>query len=207
LHVKLAHGRAVVHGVEGGDLVDAHGGHLEEAGDFVHDADRGEAVLALAEVEEGHDGGFFVLRRVALEDLGDDGLVGGGELEGHVGVVVGGVAVLWAVSLEAVLWEGPWFTLTTMRVSLRRCADSERARNWGCCGRDARHADRTTVRRSGVSLLAMAGAGVEQLIAGESVVAGSKRSSRSFLARSSAALEQCRRRRRPLRKLGPGRLL
>ena len=51
-----------------------------------------------------------------------------------------------------------------MRVSLRRCADSERARNGVCCcGRDARHADRTAVRRSGVSLLVMAGAVVEQL--------------------------------------------
>lgn len=92
--MELAHGRAVVHGVKGGDLVDAHGGHLEEAGDFVHDADRGETVLALAEVEDGHDGGLFVLRRVALEDLGDDGLVGGGELEGDFGIIVGGVAVL-----------------------------------------------------------------------------------------------------------------
>ena len=92
--MELAHGGPVVHGVEGGDLVDAHGGHLEEAGDLVHDADGGEAVLTLAEVEEGHDGGLLVLRRVALEDLGDDGLILGVELEGDVGVVVGRVAVL-----------------------------------------------------------------------------------------------------------------
>jgi hypothetical protein len=44
-----------------------------------------------------HDGGLRVLRRVALEELGDDGLVLLGELEGDLGVVVGGVAVLFAM--------------------------------------------------------------------------------------------------------------
>lgn len=95
LDVKLAHGGSVVHGVEAGHLVDAHGRHLEDAGDLVHDRDGGEAVLTLAEVEEGHDGCFFVLGGVALEDLGDDFLVLVGELEGDGGVVVGGVAVLF----------------------------------------------------------------------------------------------------------------
>jgi hypothetical protein len=51
-------------------------------------------VLALAEVEQRHDGGLLVLRRVALEDLSDDRLILGVELEGNVGVVVAGVAVL-----------------------------------------------------------------------------------------------------------------
>ena len=72
----------VEHGVEGGDLVDAHGGHLEEVGDVVHDGDgRPALVLALAEVEKGDDGGLLVLGRV----VGDDFLctlhVLGGELE------------------------------------------------------------------------------------------------------------------------------
>ena len=62
----LADGGAVVHGIEGGDLVDAGRGHLEQAGDLVHDADRGEAVLALAEVQQRHDGGLLVLRRIPL---------------------------------------------------------------------------------------------------------------------------------------------
>lgn len=92
--MELAHGLPVVHGVERRDLVDAHGGHLEEAGDLVHDADGGEAVLALAQVQQRHDGRLLVLRGVPLEDLGDDGLVLRGELEGDVGVVHGGVAVL-----------------------------------------------------------------------------------------------------------------
>jgi hypothetical protein len=51
-------------------------------------------VLALSEVEDGHDGGLLVLRGVALEDLCDDLLVLGGELEGDVGVVLRSITVL-----------------------------------------------------------------------------------------------------------------
>ena len=94
LDVVLAHRTPVVHRVERRHLVDTHGGHLQEASDLVHDADAGEAVLALGEVEQRHHGGLLVLRRVPLEDLGDDGLILLVELEGYVGVVVGGVAVL-----------------------------------------------------------------------------------------------------------------
>lgn len=46
-------------------------------------------MLALAEVQKGHDGGLFVLGGVSLEDLGHELLVLGVELEGDVGVVVG----------------------------------------------------------------------------------------------------------------------
>lgn len=101
LDEKLAHGRAVVHCVEGGDLVDAHGGHLEQAGDLVHDADAGEAVLPLAEVKQRQDGRLLILGRIPLEDLGDDGLVGRCEIERDVGVVVGGVPVLCAANASA----------------------------------------------------------------------------------------------------------
>lgn len=93
--MELAHRRPVVHGVEGRHLVDAHWGHLENAGDLVHDADTRETMLALAEVEQGHDSRLLVLGRVALEDLGDDLFILLGELKGDVGVVVGGVAVLF----------------------------------------------------------------------------------------------------------------
>jgi len=88
LDEELAHGSAVVHGVERSDLVDSHGGHLEQAGDLVHDADAGEAVLALAEVQKGHDGGLLVLGGVSLEDLGHELLILGVELEGDVGVAI-----------------------------------------------------------------------------------------------------------------------
>ena len=104
LNKELAHGRAVVHGVEARDLIDAHGRHLEQAGDLIHDADGGEAVLALAEVEKRHDRGLLVLRRVALQDLGDELLVLRGELEGDAGVVVGSVAVLVGASVSEVYW-------------------------------------------------------------------------------------------------------
>lgn len=91
--MEASDGLAVVHGVEGRDLVDAHGGHLEQPGDLVHDADAREAVLALAQVEERHHGRFLVLRRVPLEDLGDELLVDRVESERDRRVV------LWAVSV------------------------------------------------------------------------------------------------------------
>lgn len=102
LDEELAHGGAVVHGIEGSDLVDAHGGHLEDAGDLVHDADAGKAVLALAQVEDRHDGGLLVLRRIALEELGDDGLILRREFEGDLGVVVGRVSVLCELARDEV---------------------------------------------------------------------------------------------------------
>jgi hypothetical protein len=89
----LAHGSSVVHGVERSDLVHSHGRHLKKTSDLVHDANAGEAVLALAKVEQRHDGSLLVLGRVSLEDLGNDGLVLFVELEGDVGVVVLGVSM------------------------------------------------------------------------------------------------------------------
>lgn len=78
----------VEHGVEGGDLVDTHGGHLEEVCDVVHDGDGGPAlVLALAEVEEGDDGGLLVLRGVVGDDFLGTLEVLGGEFEGNLGGV------------------------------------------------------------------------------------------------------------------------
>jgi hypothetical protein len=94
LQEVLANGLTVVHGVEGCDFVNTHGGDLEHAGDLVHDADAGEAGLALTKIQEGHDSRLLVLGRVALEDLLDEGEVLGGELEGDARVVGGGVAVL-----------------------------------------------------------------------------------------------------------------
>jgi hypothetical protein len=94
LDEELADWCPVVHGVEGGNFVNALRGHLEPASDLVHDADAGEAMLTLSKIEKGHASSLLVLGRVALEDLGDDGLVLLAELEGDVGVVVIGVAVL-----------------------------------------------------------------------------------------------------------------
>lgn len=51
-------------------------------------------MLALAEVEQGHDGGLFVLGRVALEDLIGEGEVLLGELEREGRVVGRLIAVL-----------------------------------------------------------------------------------------------------------------
>lgn len=92
--MEFADRRPVVHSVEGSDLVDSARRHFEDAGDLVHDGDRGEAVLALAQVEQGHDGGLLVLGRVPLEDLGHERLILRVELKRDVRVVVGGVSVL-----------------------------------------------------------------------------------------------------------------
>lgn len=94
LNKVLADRFPVVHGVERCDLVHAHGRHLEDARDFIHDADTGEAVLALSEIEKGHHGGLLVLGRVSLENLVDEFLILLVELEGNGGVVVRRVAVL-----------------------------------------------------------------------------------------------------------------
>lgn len=94
LHEVLANWLAVVHGVEGRNLIHAHWGHLEHASDLVHDADAGEAVLALTEVKQRHDGSLLVLGRVALEDLIGECEVLLGKLEREGRVVVGLVAVL-----------------------------------------------------------------------------------------------------------------
>jgi hypothetical protein len=104
--VELAYGVAVVHGVEGGNLVDAHWGHFEETSNLVHDANAGKSVLTLAEIEDGHDGGLLVLGRITLQDLGNDLLILGVELERDIGVVLGGVSVLAEGSSLAGLQSG-----------------------------------------------------------------------------------------------------
>lgn len=96
LHKVFAHGRAVVHGVERRHLVHSHRWHLEHPSDFVHDGDRRESVLALAEVEQRHHRRLFVLWWVAFEDLIDESQVGFVEFEGDGGVVIRGVSVLYA---------------------------------------------------------------------------------------------------------------
>lgn len=93
-------GVAVIHGIEGSDLVNTHRRHLKKTRNLVHDAETGESVLALAEIEDGHHGGLLVLWRVARQDLLDHGVVLLVELEGDARIVIGGVAVLGSVSAD-----------------------------------------------------------------------------------------------------------
>jgi hypothetical protein len=94
LNVELAGRIPVVHGVESGDLVYTHWWHLQYPRNLVHDADASEAVLALAEIEEWHNGGLLVLGRVARDNLLDELLVLRGELEWDVRIVLRCIAVL-----------------------------------------------------------------------------------------------------------------
>jgi len=95
--VELARGIPVVHGVEGRNLVDTHGRHFQYPCDLIHDADACEAVLALAEVKQRHDGGLLVLRRVPRDDLLDELQVLGGEFERNLCIILGRIAVLQVV--------------------------------------------------------------------------------------------------------------
>ena len=94
LDVVLAHRGPVVHCVEGGDLVDTHWWHLQYPRNLVHDADAAEAVLALAEVEQRHDGGLLVVGGVPRDDFLDELLILRRKFERDRRVVLGRVAVL-----------------------------------------------------------------------------------------------------------------
>jgi len=70
LHKVLTDRFPIEHGVESGNLVNAHGRHTQEFCDVVHYADTCPSfVLPLSEIEEGNDGGFLVLRRVFGDDF------------------------------------------------------------------------------------------------------------------------------------------
>ena len=94
LDVELANRVPVVHGVESGNLVYSHWRHFQYPRHLVHDAYAAEAVLALSEIEERHDGSLFVLRGVPGHNFLDELLILRRELEGDVEVVFGGVAML-----------------------------------------------------------------------------------------------------------------
>ena len=90
----LPHGIPIIHRIKRRHLINSHRRHLQNPRHLVHHAQTSKSSLSLAEVEKWHNGGFLVLGWVARQDLFDDGLVLGGELEGDGGVVFGGVAVL-----------------------------------------------------------------------------------------------------------------
>lgn len=94
MNVETSHGRPIVHGVECGHLVYPHWGHLQQTRDLVHHADACETMLSLAEIQQRHDSGLFVLRRVSAKDFLDELLILGVELERYVGIVVWRVTML-----------------------------------------------------------------------------------------------------------------
>jgi len=164
LDVEAADRSAVVHGVESCDFVDTHWWHFEQARDFVHHADAGEAVLSLAEVEERHDGGLFVLRWVAREDLFDELLVLGVELEGDTEVVLWTVTMLDISSVAVSTLRGTCSARTTKRESppLLTGADAVKAR---VCARNVgRSALEALLKANGASLEAMANVVVEECV-------------------------------------------
>lgn len=95
---------AVVHRIERRHLIDPHRRHLQYPSHLVHHTNAREAVLALAEIEQGHNGGFLVLGRVARENFFDELLILSIEFEGNAGVILGAVAVLKGVSTAEKVW-------------------------------------------------------------------------------------------------------
>lgn len=108
LEVKSADRGSVVHCVEGSDLVHSHRGHLQNSSNLIHDADTRKAMLALSEVKKRHHRRFLVLWGVAFEDLIDELLIDGVELERDVRVIVRSVSMLHgAVSVQDLPKCGP----------------------------------------------------------------------------------------------------
>lgn len=105
---------SVVHSVKSSHFINTHRRHFKNPCNLVHDGQGAETVLALAEIEKGHDGGFFVLGWVALEDFIHELVVLFRELERDGGIVFGSVTVLQNSSSDTIegieqleLW-GSW---------------------------------------------------------------------------------------------------
>lgn len=130
---------AVVHRIERRHLIDPHRRYLQYPSHLVHHTNAREAVLALAEIEQGHNGGFLVLGRVARENFFDELLILSIEFEGNAGVILGAVAVLKGVSTAERVWT-VMRGRTTLRVpaSLRGEMEIWKARR--CWRRGARAA-------------------------------------------------------------------
>jgi len=61
---------SVEHGVESSDFVNTHRGHLKKVGNIVHDTNACPSlILALAEVQEGDDCSFLVLRWIMRDNF------------------------------------------------------------------------------------------------------------------------------------------
>ena len=88
------HRITIIHSIKRRHLINPHWRHLQQPCHLVHDADAREAVLALPEVQQRHDGGFLVLAGVSGQHFLDELLILGVELEGDVEVILGSVAVL-----------------------------------------------------------------------------------------------------------------
>lgn len=87
LKMVSANRRSVVHRVESCDLVNSHRGHFQNARHLIHDAETGEAMLSLPEVQQRHYCSLFVLAGIPGKDLLDELFIGRAELEGNIWIV------------------------------------------------------------------------------------------------------------------------
>jgi hypothetical protein len=98
LDMILSNWRAIVHGVECSHLIDTHWRHLQYSCHLIHDAERCEAMLPLSKVKQGHNSRLFVLRGIPLDDLVDELVVLGRELERSLRVIDLRVSMLYQLS-------------------------------------------------------------------------------------------------------------
>jgi hypothetical protein len=96
--MKSPHWIPIVHRVKRCDFIYSHGRHFESFGDLIHDAYTGETMLPLAEIEQGHYSGLLVLWRITFEDLGNELLTDGIELEWDFWIIFWRVAMLYQVN-------------------------------------------------------------------------------------------------------------
>lgn len=100
-------------------------------------------MLALSQVENRHNGSFFVLWWIALEDLFDELIVLFCELEGDVGIVFWRVSVLIGLVSSYICSRSN--ARTTWRASLAALELAENVRHCDCeAGRTDRKAERKT---------------------------------------------------------------
>ena len=95
LQMVLANLCPVEHGVERGDFIDLHGGHLEDLGSLVHSRQSQEVVvLLLGDEKHGDHGAALVVVRVLVKELLDSCVRLVVELEWRLLQVVCGVTMV-----------------------------------------------------------------------------------------------------------------
>ncbi len=91
----LADLRSIEHSVERGNLIDLHGGHLEDLGDLVHSRQSQEVIVLLLSDEKSgdHAAGLVVVGVLGLE-LFNGGVAFLGELKGALFEVIFGISMV-----------------------------------------------------------------------------------------------------------------
>lgn len=94
LQMEFAHRRPIIHSIKRSHLIHPHRRHLQDPSHLIHNAQTGESMLSLSQIQNGHDSRLLVLWWIALEDLVDELVILVVELEGDFGIIDRRVAML-----------------------------------------------------------------------------------------------------------------